>query len=317
MLSLLPLHVLRPLPGKFFPTIMRLILTYLLRLSSGMVLVGSLPGGPLSLGGLGPLRVPQFSSIPPVLLSALSRLRCSGPNLAILSMFSPLNGEPRRAGWGLVGCMPIVLAPSYAHGQCVGLSRWTGGSRWGNSWATVGALRVGSRVLSWDPVQSLHHPQTGAWLVPTHHAAQQLPPRTQLRRPPSRSGSPHRLPGPDLRIPPVWRKTGLREPNCGHLGNQEPLDRATKMVGEFMGPMTVPSGCVVPPQEGTSLRERGKGGDLRSHPGVLSRVGGAGHQDGRGLGQRTVAARLASTCPRTFLMRRSRTSFPMICSGVN
>lgn len=33
-----------------------------------------------------------------------------------------------------------------------------------------------------------------------------------------------------------------------------------------MGPMTVPSGCVVPPQEGTSLRERGKGWGSEESP---------------------------------------------------
>lgn len=66
----------------------------LLRLSSGMVLVGSLPIGPLSLSGSG---VPQgpttflHSSSP---LSALSTLHCYGWNLAILSMFSSLDGEP-------------------------------------------------------------------------------------------------------------------------------------------------------------------------------------------------------------------------------
>lgn len=50
-------------------------------------------------------------------LSALSRLLCYSRNLAILSMFSPLDGgEGQRAAWGAVGCTPIVLAPSYAHG---------------------------------------------------------------------------------------------------------------------------------------------------------------------------------------------------------
>lgn len=94
MLSLLSLLVLPPLPVKFFPTIMRLILTYLLRLSSGIVFVGRLPIGPLSLSRSG---VPQgpttflHSSSP---LSALSTLHCYGWNLAILNMFSPLDGEP-------------------------------------------------------------------------------------------------------------------------------------------------------------------------------------------------------------------------------
>ena len=66
MPSLLPLH------GEFLPTVTRLTLTYLLWLSSGMVLVRSLPGGPLSLGGLGALEVPQLSSVPPALCQHLA-----------------------------------------------------------------------------------------------------------------------------------------------------------------------------------------------------------------------------------------------------
>lgn len=143
-------------------------------------------------------------------------------------------------------------------------------------------------------------------VVPTHHAAQRLPPHKQLRRPPCRLGSPHHLPGPGLRIPPGERKTGLREPS-----RQQPVGTWTPR-SLLTGPQRgrerpwgqwqchrekmrhicqVGPGHGVPRQDGGTLRGRERhSGELRGHPGVIMRVRKAGDQDGRGQGQRRVVA---------------------------
>lgn len=67
----------------------------------------------------------------------------------------------------------------------------------------------------------------------------------------------------------------------------------------------------IPPQEGAfSGGETRDSGDLRGLPGVILR-------DREGAGPEKDGGYPTSMCPGTFLMRRSRTSFPMICSGVN
>lgn len=123
-----------------------------------------------------------------------------------------------------------------------GLSRWMGRSRWGaflsncrsahSKWAAVCFPGV--------PVQPLHHPQTGAWLVPHSPCRSAAPPSYTAETttfpigestPPSRarSNDPSWL---DKNRPSRAKQTTTA---CGHLGTQEPPDRATKRAGEAMG----------------------------------------------------------------------------------